>query len=199
MVVAPQASKCRARSGALLSRTKRRTKNNAPMPIGTFTKKTHSQPTYSVRMPPSRTPMAAPEPATAPSTPSALLRSLPSSNVTVVIENTDGERIAAAAPWSMRATTRTPADHASPQRRENPQKKARPNMKMMRRPSSRRHGRRAGGSRRRSARSPRPPTAGRFSEKSRSSWIDGRATFTMERSSTTIRYAMPSTARAFQR
>ena len=54
-------------------------------------------------MPPSRTPIAAPEPAIAPSTPSALFRSAPSSNVTVVIENTDGERIAAAAPWSMRA------------------------------------------------------------------------------------------------
>ena len=54
----------------------------------------------------------------APSTPSALFRSAPSSNVTVVIEKTDGERIAAAAPWSIRATTSTPAVHASPQSSE---------------------------------------------------------------------------------
>jgi hypothetical protein len=133
-VVAPHASKWRARPGALLSATKRRTKNSAPTPIGTLTKKTHSQPTYSVRIPPSRTPIAAPEPAMAPSTPRALFRSLPSSNVTVVIENTDGERIAAAAPWSMREITSTSADHASPQSSENAEKAARPTMKMTRRP-----------------------------------------------------------------
>ena len=133
-VVAPQASKCRARSGALLSRTYRRTNRSAPSPIGTLTKKTHSHPTYSVRMPPSRTPIAAPEPAIAPSTPSALFRSLPSSNVTVTIENTDGERIAAAAPWSMRAATSTPAVQASPQSSEKTEKAASPTMKMIRRP-----------------------------------------------------------------
>ena len=85
-------------------------------------------------MPPSRTPIAAPEPAIAPSTPSALFRSAPSSNVTVTIENTDGERIAAAAPWSIRATTSTPAVQASPQSSENAQKAASPTMKTMRRP-----------------------------------------------------------------
>ena len=52
-------------------------------PIGTLTKKIHSQPAYSVRMPPSSTPIAAPEPAIAPRMPSALLRSAPSSKVTM--------------------------------------------------------------------------------------------------------------------
>jgi len=40
----------------------------------------------------------------------------------------------------------------------------------------------------------------RFSgEKFKSVWMDGSATFTIETSSTTIRYAMPSTASAFHR
>ena len=64
------------------------------------------------------TPIAAPEPAIAPSTPSALFRSAPSSNVTSVIEKTDGERIAPAAPWQSRKATSAAADHASPQRSE---------------------------------------------------------------------------------
>jgi hypothetical protein len=40
----------------------------------------------------------------------------------------------------------------------------------------------------------------RFSgEKSSSCWMLGRATFTIDTSSTTMRYATPSTASAFQR
>ena len=80
-----------------------RDQHEGARPIGTLTKKIHSQPAYSVRMPPSSTPIAAPAPAMAPRIPSALLRSDPSAKVTSVIENTDGERIAPAAPWSARA------------------------------------------------------------------------------------------------
>ena len=70
----------------------------APMPIGTLTHRTHSQPRYSVRTPPSRTPAAPPDPATAPQTPSALLRSEPSRKVVVMIESAAGERSAAPRP-----------------------------------------------------------------------------------------------------
>ena len=68
------------------------------MPMGTFTHSTHSQPTYSVRIPPSRTPAAPPDPATAPQTPSALLRSAPSEKVVVTIESAAGESSAAPRP-----------------------------------------------------------------------------------------------------
>ena len=49
-------------------------------------------------MPPSRTPAAPPEPATAPQTPSALLRSAPSANVVVTIDSAAGETSAAPRP-----------------------------------------------------------------------------------------------------
>ena len=71
-------------------------------PIGALMKKIHCQPAYSVRTPPSNTPIAAPEPAIPPRMPSALLRSEPSANVTETMENTDGERIAPAIPWRKR-------------------------------------------------------------------------------------------------
>ena len=77
-VTAPSESKFRAMPATRLSRTKRGTKSIVRMPIGTLTKKIHSQPAYSVSTPPSSTPMAAPEPAIAPRIPRALFRSEPS-------------------------------------------------------------------------------------------------------------------------
>ena len=50
----------------------------AASPIGTFTNSTHSQPRPLTITPPSSTPAMPPEAATAPHTPSALLRSAPS-------------------------------------------------------------------------------------------------------------------------
>ncbi len=135
IVTAPAASKCRSRPSARLSRTNRGTKSSASNPIGTLTKKIHSQPAYSVSTPPRMTPIAAPDPAIAPSTPSALFRSAPSSNVTSVIEKTEGERTAPAAPWQSRNTTSAAADHARPQSSENSANKRRPAMKTLRRPS----------------------------------------------------------------
>ena len=73
------------------------------MPIGTLTNSTHSQPAYWVRMPPSSTPAAPPEPATAPQTPSARLRSAPSAKVVVTSDSAAGEMIAAPRPWTARA------------------------------------------------------------------------------------------------
>ncbi len=100
-----------------------------------LTKKIHCQPTYSVNTPPSSTPMAAPEPAMPPRMPSALLRSAPSAKVTSVIEKTDGERIAPAAPCRSRATMSISDDVESPARSEVTRKSARPAMKTRRLPS----------------------------------------------------------------
>ena len=53
-------------------------------------KKIHSQLSRSVKMPPSRTPAAAPKPPTAPQTPSAMFRSRPSRKVVIRIESAAG-------------------------------------------------------------------------------------------------------------
>src|SRR6266508_3773316 len=68
-VTAPAASKCRVIPSEWLSRTKIGTRKRAAMPMGTLTKKIHSQPANSVSTPPARTPIAAPEPAVAPGSP----------------------------------------------------------------------------------------------------------------------------------
>src|SRR5438093_1231750 len=74
-----------------------------------FAKTIHSQPRYLTRIPPNRTPAAAPEPPSAPQIPSALLRSAPSVNVVVTIDSAAGEMIAAPSPWIARAAIRIPA------------------------------------------------------------------------------------------
>ena len=84
------------------------------MPIGTLTNSTHSQPAHSVSMPPSSTPAAPPEPATAPQTPSALLRSAPSAKITVTSESAAGESSAAPRPWTARAAISLPGEVARP-------------------------------------------------------------------------------------
>src|ERR1700753_1431060 len=108
IVTAPATSKCRLSASDLVSAISVGAIAAARMPIGTFTQSTHSQPTYSVRTPPSSTPAAPPEPATAPQTPSALLRSAPSLKVTATIESAAGERIAAPRPWTARAAITFP-------------------------------------------------------------------------------------------
>ena len=133
-VTAPRASNRRARPSTLLSRTKRGTKSSVTSPIGTLTQKTHSQPKYSVRKPPARTPMAAPDPAMAPRMPSALLRSAPSRKVTVTIEKTDGARSAAAAPCRRRATMSMVSVCDTAHSSENAENSASPIMKILRRP-----------------------------------------------------------------
>ena len=91
-----------------LSGRMRVAKSAVARPIGTFTNSTHSQPAYWVSMPPSSTPAAPPEPATAPHTPSARLRSAPSAKVVVTIDSAAGERIAAPRPCTARAATSQP-------------------------------------------------------------------------------------------
>ncbi len=104
-------------------------------PIGTFTKKIHSQPRLSVRMPPASTPAAPPMPAMAPQMPSALLRSAPSSKVVTRIDRAAGEMTAAPMPWMARAMIRTVSDPAKPQASEAREKITSPAMKTRRRPS----------------------------------------------------------------
>jgi hypothetical protein len=134
-VTAPAVSKRRTMSSARLSRTTSGTRKSAPRPIGTLTKKIHSQPAYSVRTPPASTPMAAPEPAMAPRMPRALLRSEPSRNVTETIEKTDGARIAPPRPCSARNAMSMPDEVARPQASEKRANAPRPTMKSQRRPS----------------------------------------------------------------
>ena len=103
---------------------------------GTFTQRTHSQPRPSVSTPPSRTPAAPPEPATAPHAPSALLRSAPSSED----GRDDGERARRddrrAEPLrrpcrDQRALARSRSRRAA----RRPRRSARPTMNIRRRPS----------------------------------------------------------------
>ena len=86
-------------------------------------------------MPPSRTPAAPPEPATAPQTPSALLRSAPSRKVVVTIESAAGEMIAAPRPWAARAAISCPSVEAKPAASEATATSIRPAMNTRRRPS----------------------------------------------------------------
>ena len=95
---------------AALGQQARREDAAAARPIGTLTNSTHSQPAYSVSMPPSSTPAAPPEPATAPQTPSALLRSAPSANITVTSDSAAGESSAAPRPWTARAAISRPGE-----------------------------------------------------------------------------------------
>ena len=135
IVVAPATSKFRTSCSARDSAIRRGASAAAAIPIGTLTQSTHSQPRYSVRTPPRRTPAAPPEPATAPQIPSALLRSAPSRKVVATIESAAGERIAAPRPCTARAATSCPEVLARPPASEASAKSTSPNMKTRRRPS----------------------------------------------------------------
>ena len=135
-VAAPAASKLRPcpRRGSPF--TNRGTKMSVSRPIGTLIQNTHSQPAYSVSTPPSSTPMAAPAPAIAPRMPSALLRSAPSWNVTIVIEKTDGARTAERRPLEQAEDDEHRVGWASAQQAEKTAKRASPTMNSRRRPST---------------------------------------------------------------
>jgi len=83
-------------------------------PTGMFTKKIHSQPRYLVRIPPPRTPIAAPEPPIAPQIPSARLRSRPSVKVVVKIERAAGDTSAAPPSDASRPVTITGSRRPTP-------------------------------------------------------------------------------------
>ena len=118
-----------------LSITQSGVKMSATMPTGMLTKKIHSQLSRSVRMPPKRTPAAAPKPPVAPHTPSAMLRSRPSAKVAVRIASAAGDSIAAPNPCRLRATIRESSDHDSPASNEAVVKMTIPARNRRRRPS----------------------------------------------------------------
>src|SRR6266508_2408580 len=162
----------------------------ADTPTGTLTKKIHSQLSASVRTPPSRTPAAAPKPPTAPHTPSAMLRSRPSTKVVDRIESAAGVMIAAPSPWTPRAPISDASDHARPAKSEASVNTTIPTRKIRRRPIR---------SAARPPRSRKPPkksayaliTHWRFScENPRSTLIEGNATFTIAMSRTTMNWTV---------
>ena len=166
-------------------------------PTGTLMKKIHSQESAEVRTPPSRTPAAAPTPPTAPHAPRAMLRSRPSWNVRTRMASAAGVTVAAPRPWMARAPIRDISLQARPQSSEPMVKMIVPAMNTRRRP------------RRSAVRPPssrKPPktsayaliTHCRFScENPRSAWIEGRATFTIAMSSTTMNCTAQMSASAY--
>jgi hypothetical protein len=118
-------------------------------------------------------------PVSAAQAPSACVRSLPLGNVASRIDSAAGERKAPARPCTPRAATSTPELGARPQTAEAAANAASAPMRTRRRPS-------------RSAAFPpssrKPPRARKYafatqvrplSEKPRSAWMEGRATFTI--------------------
>src|SRR5215471_5772626 len=150
-------------------------------------------------MPPKSTPAAAPPPATAPQTPSALFRSAPSSNVVVMIESVAGATSAAPTPCTLRDATSIAVELESPHASEAAVKIATPSIKIKRRPSR---------SAQRPPRSRKPPKVivyavithcSPLAEKCSEREIDGSATVTIETSSTVMKNATQTTASASQR
>ena len=105
------------------------------MPIGTFTKKIHSQLSRSVSTPPSSSPNAPPPAAIALHTPSAFVRSAPSANVVVMIDSAAGETSAPPRPWSPRVATSQVSLVASPLSSDANEKIATPQRNSLRRPN----------------------------------------------------------------
>ena len=149
-----------------------------------------------MKTPPISTPAAAPNPPTAPQTPSAMLRSLPSEKVVIRIDRAAGAMIAAPRPWSARAPISDGSFHASAATSEAAVNTMSPAKNMRRRP------------RRSAARPPRsrkPPKTSAYAlithcrfccENPRSTWIDGRATFTIAMSSTSMNWTTLRSASA---
>ena len=148
---APRTSKLDARTSRL-SASSTGASAIAASPTGMLRKKIHSQLSASVKTPPSSTPAAAPNPPTAPQTPSAMLRSLPSVKVVIRIESAAGAMIAAPRPWSARAPISDGSFHAKAARSEAAVNTTRPTMNSAVGRRGRPRARRAAGSRRRRAR-----------------------------------------------
>ena len=85
----------------------------ATTPTGTLTRKTHSQLSQVVSMPPRRTPAAAPPLPIAPHAARAVAR-WPPEYVVAMIDSAAGVRSAAPSPWTARATMRPSGELASP-------------------------------------------------------------------------------------
>ena len=195
-VTAPATSKRRSSLSTRLSCSSTGASTITITAIGTLMKKIHSQPTVSVSTPPRSTPTAAPLPAIAPHTPSAVLRSLPSANVVVRIERAAGEMIAAPRPWTARAATSVPVEFESPHANDAAANTISPTMKIRRRPNR---------SATRPPSSRNPPNVNAYAlathcrpdgEKCSERSIDGSATFTIDTSRITMNCDAQSSASA---
>ncbi len=161
----------------------------AARPTGTLTRNTARQLENWTRTPPRTWPATKPTDATAPYRPMARVRSGPGGKLVVMRDSAAGATMAAPAPWMTRAAISRAGSVASPPARLASAKATRPIMNMRRRPN------------RSAARPPRmsrppkeiaypvtiQPTASEAMFSSRS--IEGRATLTMLKSSTTMNAA----------
>ena len=199
IVTAPAKSNRRPCSRSRLSRSSTGLSATTPSATGTLMKKIHSQPSPSVIGPPTSQAAVAPMPPIAAQMPSALLRSAPSSKVVVTIDSAVGVMIAAATPWTTRATISAVTDPASPQASEASANSAVPTMNTRRRPEQ---VGRAPAEQQQAAEAEQVgaqhplQVPGREAE---SASIDGSATTTIAESRMTMKNAVQSSASAFQR
>ena len=112
-VTAPATSRRRLARRPVDSLSDRTAPTISAIPIGTFTKRTHRQPSRSVRTPPAKRPAAAPLAAVADQTPRARRRSWCSVKVAVSRLNDAGARMAPPIPWAARAAINSPLLEAS--------------------------------------------------------------------------------------
>ena len=158
-------------------------------PTGTLTRNTARQLVNWTRTPPSTWPETKPMEETAPYRPMARVRSGPSGKLVVMSESAAGATMAAPAPWMTRAAISSTGSWARPPARLARENAIRPAMNIRRRPSR---------SAARPPRMSRPPnemaypvtihcTASGGMASSRS--MEGRATFTMLKSRTTMNAA----------
>ena len=174
-------------------------RTQAATPIGTLTKKIQCQVSRSVSTPPASRPIEAPADATNEKTPIAFACSPGSGNIVTIIPRITAEASAPPTPWTKRAAISISGLTDSPHSSEARVKTARPARKTVRRPIR---------SPSRPASSSRPPNAIRYAltthaspaaENPRSSWIVGRATFTIVWSRMIISIPAHRTTRASQR
>jgi hypothetical protein len=105
----------------------------AAMPIGTFTKKIHSQPSPSVSAPPTSGPIATAAPTVAPQMPNAVARSRPW-KAWAINDSEVANSIAPPMPWTPRERISISGDTARPHAAEAAENRTRPRTKTARRP-----------------------------------------------------------------
>src|SRR5438067_10118698 len=115
---APAKSNRRCAVSTRLSRRKTGASAITIAATGTLTKKIQDQLRYDVRMPPRRTPDAAPLPEAAPQIPSAVFRLGPSGNMVIRIDRVAGASNAPPSPCSARNVISEASDQARPHRSE---------------------------------------------------------------------------------
>ena len=178
------------------SRSSHGARATASRPTGTFTRNTARQLVNWTSTPPRTCPATKPTEAVAPYRPRARLRCGPSANPVVIRDSAAGATSAAPAPCTSRAATSRTGSWARPPASEAAEKTSSPAMNMRLRPN------------RSAARPPRissPPNAIAYpvmthctapAAKPSSAWMDGSATLTMLKSSTTMKAAVRMRARA---